>query len=223
MKLIYEGYPGINIQPGQISVLATNNPRIYFDFIQGLREINDKLKLVDDDLNSLTLSKHIDFDGDIVVAPQLTVSYQSLLVKQAAKNITEDSRKQIENQAQQLFTAVQEYFLRFDLPLEVQFDGDLKRLFKYCKIHYHQEILNNPYAIIENDLKLHLECGSDSIIVLNSVANYLTPDQFEELVQVNKELGTKVFLIEFTDFAMQKKFKNCDVHYIDEDFVDWHE
>ena len=122
----------------------------------------------------------------------------------------------------QLYTLVQQCLFMIDLPLEVTYDWDLKKLFKYCKIHFNADTMQNPYAIIESIIKIHLECGLKSAVGITNVAHYLNQQQIADLSKLTISTGISTLLVEFTDMKSQELYTNCDFYYIDEDFVDWH-
>ncbi|MBD5806793.1 type II-A CRISPR-associated protein Csn2 [Limosilactobacillus walteri] len=221
MKLVYKGHQAIQIEKGKFTVLATNNRHIYFDLIRGLQGFNDKLMIVDNDYQSLELEKAVDWDGDVVANNNLAENYSTEIVRSIIKNLTEDNRNCINTETRKLYSVVQELLFMTDLPLEVRYDGDIKRLLNYCRIKFSPLIEKNPYDIIKTDLKLHLECADSSCIGLSNVANYLSRDEFKELLQLNTELKIPVLLIEFTEIDNRQYYQNAEFYYIDEDFVDW--
>lgn len=136
--------------------------------------------------------------------------------------LTDDQRKSITDINNQLYTLIQQCLFMIDLPLEVTHDWDLKKLFKYCKIHFNSQTMQNPYAIIESIIKIHLECGLKSAVGLTNVAHYLNQQQINDLSKLVNSTGISTILVEFTDLKSQELYTNCDFYYIDEDFVDWH-
>lgn len=82
--------------------------------------------------------------------------------------------------------------------------------------------MQNPYAIIESIIKIHLECGLKSAVGLTNVAHYLNQQQIADLSKLTISTGISTLLVEFTDMKSQELYTNCDFYYIDEDFVDWH-
>lgn len=222
MKISYQGFKALQVNDGEITVLATNNQTVYQDLIWGVKDFNDKVKVYNDDYQLLDNNIAFDFDGDLLVNNDLDKKYRQELVKQLAKGITPTQRSLIEAKIRELFTLLQESLFMTDIPLEVKYDGDLKRLLKYADIHLHPSISHDVYGIIESDLKLHIECDDSSCIVLNNLASYLTQAQFAELRYVNQQIGTKIFLIEFSELNHKDYYGNCNYYYIDSDFVDWY-
>ncbi|MCC4423569.1 type II-A CRISPR-associated protein Csn2 [Limosilactobacillus reuteri] len=221
MKLVYKGHPPVQIDKGEFTVLATNNRKTYFELIRGLQGFNDRLTILDDDYQDLDPKKAIDWDGDLVANNNLATIYSTEIVKSIIKNLTEEDRHLLDAEARRLYSNVQEILFMTDLPLEVRYDGDIKRLLNYCKIKFSPLVQQSPYDIIRTDLKLHLECADSSCVGLSNVANYLDSAQFNELQQLNIELKIPVLLIEFTEIDNRRYYGNADFYYIDKDFVDW--
>lgn len=221
MKMNYEGYDSINLIPGEITVLGTDNRKVYSDIILGLQGFNDKIKFFDENYQIIPTNKAMDWDGDIIDSQNLMTKYNTELINAIVTSITDEHRNEINRCENQLYTALQDAMLYLDLPIEVSYDGDLKRVFKNSKIHLSPSICMDPYVIIETDFKLHKECNDTSCIGLSNVANYLSQDQFQEIVKLNSELQTSALIIEFIKLDNFNFYKNCNCYYIDEDFVDW--
>lgn len=221
MKLVYKGHQPVEIAKDKFTVLATNNRNVYFDILRGLQGFNDKLMIVDDDYQPLDIEKAIDWDGDAIANNNLAENYSTEIIKSIIKNLTETNRKAIDTNIRKLYSVIQEVLFMTDLPLEVRYDGDVKRLLNYCRIKFSPLIQQNPYDIIKTDLKLHLECADSSCIGLSNVANYLSIDEFKELQELNTELKIPVLLVEFTELGNRQYYGNTDFYYIDKDFIDW--
>lgn len=221
MKLVYKGHPPVQIVAGKFTVMATNNRKTYFDLVRGLQGLNDSIKILDDDYQELEPEKALDWDGDLIANNNLAMTYSTEIIKSIIKNLTDAERTVIDEQVRALYSVIQETLFMTDLPLEVHYDGDVKRLLNYCKIKFSPSVQQSPYDIIKTDLKLHLECADSSCIGLSNVANYLTPEQFNELQQLNMELEIPVLLIEFTEMSNRKYYGDVEFYYIDQDFVDW--
>ena len=221
MKMNYEGHKPLELLPETITVLGTNNRAVYSDVILGLQGFNDKINFFDDDYQRIDISKAMDWDGDIIDSQNLMSKYNTELVNALVASITDEQRNKINKCENDLYTAIQDAMLYMDLPLEVSYDGDLKKVFKNSKIHLLPSICMNPYVIIETDFKLHKECNDTSCIGLSNVANYLSQDQLQEIIKLNTELKTSALIIEFIKLEDLNFYKNCNCYYIDEDFIDW--
>ncbi|AEB74121.1 type II-A CRISPR-associated protein Csn2 [Lentilactobacillus buchneri] len=222
MKISYAGHQEIELNSKNPTVIATNNPTVYHDLVVGLSSFSDKVKVFDDNFELVEVKDVIDWQGDVGLSDGVSDKYNSGIFKQLEAVLTDDQRKSITDINNQLYTVVQQCLFMIDLPLEVTYDWDLKRLFKYCKIHFNTDAMQNPYAIIESIIKIHLECGLKSAVGLTNVAHYLNQQQFIDLSNLASSTGISTLLVEFTDMKSQELYTNCDFYYIDEDFVDWH-
>lgn len=151
MKLVYKGHPPVQITKGKFTVLATNNQNTYFELIRGLQGFNDKLTILDKDYKTLEPEKAIDWDGDLVANNNLAAIYSTEIIKSIIKNLTEKDRNLLDTEARRLYSVVQEVLFMTDLPLEVHYDGDIKRLLNYCRIKFSPLIQQNPYDIIKTE------------------------------------------------------------------------
>lgn len=222
MKISYAGHQEIELNSKNPTVIATNNPTVYHDLVVGLSSFSDKVKVFDDNFELVEVKDVIDWQGDVGLSDGVSDKYNSGIFKQLEAVLTDDQRKSITDINNQLYTVVQQCLFMIDLPLEVTYDWDLKRPFKYCKIHFNTDAMQNPYAIIESIIKIHLECGLKSAVGLTNVAHYLNQQQFIDLSNLASSTGISTLLVEFTDMKSQELYTNCDFYYIDEDFVDWH-
>nr|WP_321315347.1 type II-A CRISPR-associated protein Csn2 [uncultured Ligilactobacillus sp.] len=222
MKMNYKGFKSLELTPGKITVLGTNNHDVFLDCILGIQGYNDKINFFDDDYQRILTSKAINWDGSVIECQNLISKYNTKLINAIITSISDEYRNKINKCANDLYTALQEAMLYMDLPLEVSYDGDLKRIYKNSKIHLPTSISHDPYVILETDLKLHKECKENACIGLSNVANYLSQDQLQELIQLNSELKTTVLIIEYIKLEDFNFYNNCDRYYIDEDFIDWH-
>lgn len=222
MILNYEGHKPIDLKNGVVTVLGTNNRKVYSDVILGLQDYNDKIKFFDDNYDYVDTKKALDWDGDIVDSQNLISKYNTEIVNVVFKELTDEQRLTINKCETNLYTAIQNALLDLDLPIEVSYDGDLKKVLKESKIHLSHSLNMDPYAIIETDFKIHMECNDTSCIGLSNVANYLSQDQLQEIISLNKKLNTSALLVEFTEFSNKDFYQKCDYYYIDEDFIDWH-
>ncbi|MFT9269905.1 type II-A CRISPR-associated protein Csn2 [Liquorilactobacillus nagelii] len=222
MKISYAAHQEIDVSNGKPTVIATNNPVAYHDLVSGIQNDSNVLKCYSDDYEDLETEHVIDWVGDVGIQSHLDDRYNLDLLKHLATVLTDDQRKSITDINNQLYTLIQQCLFMIDLPLEVTYDWDLKKLFKYCKIHFNSESMKKPYAIMESIIKVHLECGIKSVVGLTNVAHYLNQQQIQDLFMLIKATGIPTLLIEFTDMKQKKLYANSDFYYIDEDFVDWH-
>jgi CRISPR type II-A-associated protein Csn2 len=222
MKISYQAHDVIEVEAGKLVVLGTNSPIIYTDLVHGFQELNEKISVYDDEYNQREITKMIDWVGDVGTQDLVIQKYMTKIEKLFESELTDEQRNKIHDQMGQLFNTVSEQLFMLDLPISVNYDFELKRLFKYCGIRFDPLISNQPYGIIESIFKIHEECNLHSCVVLCNVAHYLTPTQFEELAKVIKRSEQSVLLIEFTEMSSKNIYGDNDFYYIDGDFIDWH-
>lgn len=223
MIFSYSGHQSVKIQSGKISVIGTSSPVIYNEIICGLNDFNDNVKLFDDSYNKLEISKYIDFDTSIVFNHKLYDKYSRYLIMTVIDNMTEISRKKIDRDIQELYSSIQESLFMTDLPIEVTYDGDLKRIINYSHMHFAFNRTLKPYDIIINDLKIHLECNLKSIVCFSNLANFLSKEEFTSLLSEVNSMQIPLLLVEFTELNNMSFYQNADALFIDQDFVDWKE
>lgn len=223
MIFSYSGHQSVKIQSGKISVIGTSSPVIYNEIICGLNDFNDNVKLFDDSYNKLEISKYIDFDTSIVFNHKLYDKYSRYLIMTVIDNMTEISRKKIDRDIQELYSSIQESLFMTDLPIEVTYDGDLKRIINYSYMHFAFNRTLKPYDIIMNDLKIHLECNLKSIVCFSNLANLLSKEEFTSLLSEVNSMQIPLLLVEFTELNKMSFYQNADTLFIDQDFVDWKE
>ena len=110
----------------------------------------------------------------------------------------------------------------FDLPLIVSMDNDLKKTLKNYHFSVDSSIAYDPCAIIETDIKIHAECALKKAIGVSGLATYLTPEEFNYIKDLVKEMDVPLLMIDYNVSGWKSYFDNCNVMYIDEDFIDWH-
>lgn len=220
MIISYKGHQSVQLLPGQITVLATNNQTVFKEMLSGIKGYNDLVRLVDDDFKSLETAKYLDCDSNILITRQLYEQYSRQILTTLVNNLTEDKRNHINRETQQLLSFLQEALFMTNLPVEINYNGELKKLIKLFHPCFDPHSVQDPYDIIINDLKIHLECNLKSVTCFSNVANYLSQEEFSDLLEEVALLNVPLFLIEFTEFNHRDYYRNADVLYIDEDFVD---
>ncbi|MEE6657384.1 type II-A CRISPR-associated protein Csn2 [Pediococcus acidilactici] len=222
MKLTYRTHEPVELKPQAITVLGTNNPTVYTDLVNGMQERNELILAFDENYKELEVSKVFDWVGDVGTQDLVIQKYSTKIERVFAEGLVDEQRNQIHDQVNQLFNTVAEQLFMLDLPISVNYDFDLKKLLKYCGVHFDPLSAGNPYGIIEAILKIHEECAINSCVVLTNVAHYLTATQIEELTQLVSQTNQALLLIEFTEIGNQEAYGNSEFYYIDNDFVDWH-
>lgn len=221
MKLTYNGHKSVSLDPGKITVVATNTPVVFNEIMGGLNDFNESVKLVDNSYNSLEIAKMIDLDSELLINRKLYEKYVKDIIKAEIDNMPLEYREKVNKGAQQLFTILQESLFMTDLPVEVSYDGDLKRLLSYSRIKLMIERELRPYDIIISDLKIHLECNLKGIPCFCNVANYLSKAEFHDLQAEVASLNIPLLLIEFSEICKRSFYQKSNFLFIDQDFIDW--
>ncbi|MCT6859550.1 MAG: type II-A CRISPR-associated protein Csn2, partial [Apilactobacillus sp.] len=193
----------------------------YIDILNGLKDRNDLIKIYDGSYNELDKSKYIDFYGDLINFDGLVTKQINGLVKKTLDYLDNDDINYIQKSVSQLNDYLQEKLFMIDLPLKVTKDVDIKKVIKNLDIHLDSSIISNPYDILEMLIRLKVETNSDSIIVINNLANYLDDDQLRSIQQLCKESEVSILDIEFNSDCIDR-FNFCQYYFIDNDFVDWY-
>ncbi|UQS85968.1 type II-A CRISPR-associated protein Csn2 (plasmid) [Nicoliella spurrieriana] len=220
MIFTYHAHEHIKLNPGKITVISTNNQSVYYDLLTGIDSDSGKVTILDDHYDALKISKIINWVGDInnySISKPIESVY-----KHIAENLNEQQINSIHNLTTKLFTEVQGCLFMANLPLTVNNDGDISKVFKYCGIRLEPSIKNNPYDIIETLINIQVELNDIKIIGLTNVAHYLTSDHFQELASLCRNADTSLLCIEFASLSDSSHYPDCDFYNIDSDFVDWH-
>lgn len=222
MKLSYRTHDAFEVENQKITVVGTNQPVVYTDLVNGIQEQNELLAVFDDKYDRMEIHKTFDWIGDVGTQELVVQKYLTKIERSFIDSLTGEQRNKIHDQINELFNVVSEQIFMLDIPISVNYEFDFKKLFKYCGVHFDQQLTGSPYDIIETILKVHEECAIKSCVVLTNVAHYLTRTQFEEIEKLIKQTNQALLLIEFTEMGCQSTYGNSDFYYIDEDFIDWH-
>ncbi|UQS84797.1 type II-A CRISPR-associated protein Csn2 [Apilactobacillus apisilvae] len=222
MIFSYRTHKKITIQKGNAVVIGTNNQSVYLDLINGLNGDMDLVNFFDKDYNMLDNSKNIDWVGDLLESIDVNQKYKNKLINNISNHLNEKEINSVHEANRKLFNTIQSHLFMYDLPIEVEYDNDLKRIFKYSKIHFDNFSINNPYDKIKILIKLHLELKDSSVLAVTNVAHYLTPEQIGGIADLCKSASIPLIMIEFTDLQSKDTYKHCNFAYIDQDFVDWY-
>jgi CRISPR type II-A-associated protein Csn2 len=222
MKLQYHGHDAIELSGGKVTILQIESPGVNTDFIQGMQGHNDSIRLLDDDYQELNMSRCVKWEGDLILNPEKLGSYQTALDKRIVQELSVTQREAMNELARQVFSEIQESLFEFDLPLEVRYDENLQRLYKYSRIQYLPQAINKPYGIMETDFKLHLELNDCQVLGYCNVANYLLPEQIQEFATLVQDTNVAVLLVEFSEKRETLQQLKQEIYRIDRDFDDWH-
>jgi CRISPR type II-A-associated protein Csn2 len=222
MKVVYATHDELDIPVGKLVVLGTNNQTVYIDVLNGLRERNDLVSIYDDQYESQSIHKSVDFVGDLLAFEGLSTSNTNALIKEITKGMSVEETDTLQKLNKQLLDWMQSKLFMIDLPLTVTNDMDIKNIFKYAKIHLQSSFLTQPYDIIKMLIKLHSETNDNSLIVVNNLASYLNTDQIAEVSFLCNSTGITLLNIEYSQDSHNNYPNSCDYYYIDNDFIDWH-
>lgn len=220
MILSYLSHKEFEIHGSGLKVIATKSSIAYRDLVQGFQKVRPMLICSNDKYDPLDIVKAFDFVGDILLTKDITKEYMPQIFKNYVENIDEENRNKILMAYHSLESLFQDSLLLEDIPLEINFNEDLKKFLKLEDLHLDTELLKDPYA--KMILKIHQMCKLDSIPVICNVANYLDSQQINELSSLAIQMNMKLILIEFADKNSLIVPKDAEFFYIDEDLVDWY-
>lgn len=221
MKLKYEGFKAFDLNHG-VTVIATNNPKVFNDLTSGIRFASDLIELYDDDYSKKDVNKIFDIDTNCLVERDLNKKYQLYFINKLVESFSDSQLVDFNMKINDTYAFVQEKLFNFITPLEVHNRGEIKKYLKFMDIHISELFLDSPYDIIEADIKLHNEFNiNNKVIVYENIYNFLYKEEFLEVVNLVDDFKSKLLLIEFTEIEKLKYYENCDIYYIDQDFVDF--
>lgn len=205
-----------------IKILATRSSIVYRDLVQGIQGKNKMLICSSDNYDPVEVTKTFDMVGDPLLSGDITKKYLTKIVSTYITNLDEATRNKIFCAFSNLELALSDSLLLEDLPLAINFDEDLKKVLKMADLHLDENILSDPYAIIETVLKIHQNCNLKTVLVFCNATNYLDNRELAELAQIAKQMRLMVVLIEFTSTDFLVVPEDAQFYYIDEDLVDWY-
>ncbi|MCJ2172419.1 type II-A CRISPR-associated protein Csn2 [Lactobacillus kefiranofaciens subsp. kefirgranum] len=222
MILSYVSHKEFNLEKSGLKIIATRSTIAYRDLIQGFRKVRPTLICSNNKYEPLDIARAFDFVGDILLTENIIEKYMSHILRSYIQKLDEENRNKIFSAYHNLESLLQDSLLLEDLPLEIDFNEDLKKLLKAENLHLDTKLLREPYVIIESILEIHQMCKMGSVPVICNVANYLNSQRLQELSNLVKQMNMKLILIEFTDKDFLIVPKNAEFFYIDEDLVDWY-
>ena len=222
MILSYLSHKKMIINNSGLKVIATSSPIAYCDIIRSFQNKKQMLISSDNNYNQLDIIKDFDFIGDLVLNQNVLEKYIPVIIKNYIEKLDEANRNKIIKTYHNLESVIQDSLLLEDLPLELEFNEDIKKFLKLENLHLDSKFLEEPYAIIESILRIHQTCDLRSVPVVCNLANYLDKSQFVMLNDLLKAMHLKLILIEFTSKEFLVFPKDVDYFYIDQDLVDWY-
>ncbi|GKS81137.1 type II-A CRISPR-associated protein Csn2 [Ligilactobacillus pabuli] len=222
MKLSYATHKPFNIEPGKITVIATDSSVVYSDLILSLKGQKDLLRFLNDEMELVEVNKSIDWLGDLMIQQDISKRYLPIVLKKLFAAMPDVQRNKIHEATVRLDNVIQESLYLTDLPMKITYDFDLKKVLKFTDTHLDSKTLTDAYDIIKTIIQIHEMCELKSCLAVNNVAHYLTAGQIEELAEFLQDVIQPIILIEFTDMSQANFYSNCNFYYIDKDFVDWY-
>ena len=221
MNLTYYPFESFTIEVNKLTVIQCMNQRNYIDLLNGLRDLDDRVHLTDENHNRVDLTKGIFWIGDCFQIPDLNKLFQTPLQKKIIKEMNVNKLDRLVSLDQSMKSLIMDQLLTYDLPLTVNPEFSLANIMKLCNISFVNTLKTQPYDIIETVLKCASELNERSILVLTNVYQYLSVSQFQELVRLIETLDLSTLLIEFSEKKKSDYYANCHYYYIDQDFIDW--
>lgn len=222
MIVTYESHKSFEIKESRTNIIATSSPIVYRDLIEGLQDNNEWVRSMTDDYETIPLNKALDWLGDPLISESLFQKYMTKVTSYVVEDLSEDGRNRIITLYRDLLNAVQDELFMEDLPLEMSFDTDLKKLIKFGGLHFDKSLTKDPYGIIETVLRIHDRLNLKSIVAFSNVAHYLDRQQFNEISKLCLELNRAIIFVEFCSQKDLSVYGDAKFNYIDEDLVDWY-
>lgn len=222
MIVIYESHKSFEIKESRINIIATSSPIVYRDLIEGLQDNNELVRSMTDDYETIPLNKALDWLGDPLISESLFQKYMTKVTSYVVEDLSADGRNRIITLYRDLLNAVQDELFMEDLPLEMSFDTDLKKLIKFGGLHFDKSLTKDPYGIIETVLRIHDRLNLKSIVAFSNVAHYLDRQQFNEISKLCLELNREIIFVEFCSQNDLSVYGDAKLNYIDKDLVDWY-
>ncbi|QMU07712.1 type II-A CRISPR-associated protein Csn2 [Levilactobacillus suantsaii] len=221
MKLTYYGYQPFDVQPGEITVLATAAPKIYHDLVIGLRDDMDTVRLASDDFELLKHSQASHWYGDPVLEIDLNKIFQRKLQDLFLKSLSEKQVVQLTDDWQRIITQILGDSYLLDVPLNVPETPALAKLVKLSGLQLEESVNREPYGILETLIKTLVELNDQKMVVLTNISHYLQVPRLKMLRKVVATTYLPVLDIEFSENRQKDYFKECRYHFIDHDFILW--
>lgn len=221
MIIQIDGYQGFKINEHQTTIMGTNNYTFFKDLTASLRGYNESSLLYSDNYKTIQFEDNFDVDTSILYSRQLNDKYKSLLLKYVIKQLTDEEICEINIRLNQIEQYISSILFGHITDLEINRKGDVYNFFKYLNIQIPSFMSDEPYDIMETDVKLHKEIKINKILVFENVHNLLSYEQINQIIHLSNDLEVGLFLIEFTEKDSMKNYKNCDITYVDHDFIDW--
>ncbi|WP_137596843.1 type II-A CRISPR-associated protein Csn2 [Paucilactobacillus kaifaensis] len=223
MKMTMFPFKPFEVNAGKPTVIETGSHEIYQKLILNFRDLKDDIKFSNDNFETVDTSKAMLWVGDSFVQADLNKLFQHSLNKKIVSLVNDDQMQQIFELSQQLKQVILESSYLMDLPLTIEEQTDIAKVIKFSEISFAKEINVNPYGIIETILKTAKELNLSSIVGFMNVTDYLTENEFSDLIESVKSLDVQILIIKFSESRRAERYNGCRYYYIDHDYVDLRE
>lgn len=220
MIISYENHDAINDFNSGLMIMATSNHTVLLELINGFRERNNLIRIFDDKYEELDLKKYVDFYGDLINFSGLSSKNITAIINKIIAGLGNDDINNLQHHNIEIRKAIQTRLFMIDVPLSVDFNVSILEIFKNAKIHLEDDIIDNPYDIINLLIRLKIEIDDKSMIVVSNLANYLDDNQLADIHSLCIETGLSILDIEYENVSINRS-STCRYYFIDNDFVDW--
>lgn len=220
MKLLYNKIPkNIDIKKNDLTVIGTNNPNVYTDFILGFQGRRDCLKLIDDNCYAVQINKIVDFEGNILDNEKIFDKYKKSIISQIIDSLSEERLQKILTKQSEIHNLA-EQILSDNQAMIVNNLCDIKKVFSTKNIDFTVFQSSYPYDIIKEDIRLHTRYFSDKILVVSNLSHYLLKDGLLKIQNQLQKSSVSILDIDFFELNNSNSYLKCDC-YIDNDFETW--
>lgn len=221
MNLTIYPFDPFQIEPGKITVLETNNQEFYQTLILNFKDLRDDAHFSDDEFKLVEMTKVFHWLGDVFIQNDLNKMFQSRLIKHLKEVVTPEQLQRIFELSQRLKAEVLEASYSLDLPLQIDAQTEMEKVLKFSGLAFVPAVSSQPYGIIETLLKTAIELNDTKILGLMNVSDYLSRDEFSELISLVHILNIKIILIKYSEDNRYEIFDKCRYYYVDNDYVEW--
>lgn len=222
MIISYTAHKKMQLQNAGLQTIATSSTLVWKDLILSFQNQSSFLNIYTDHYEGIEIQNAFDFIGDLFLTPGIDSKYLTIIIKYFIQDLDEENRNTILKTYQTLENSVQDALLLEDLPLEINFTEDIKKLLKLMEIHLDDKEMLIPYDKIKNIVKIHSFYAMKTIPVVCNLANYLNAQEVKELNKLLLQLKQALIVLEFKDQNFQVDSGDNNFFYIDSDLVDWY-
>ncbi|ANZ60991.1 type II-A CRISPR-associated protein Csn2 [Secundilactobacillus paracollinoides] len=220
MNLTYYSLKPISIKRKCLTVIDIGNVKVYWDFIQGLNELNDSIKTSTDDLELKDPHQLCTFYGDLLTL-DLNKVFERKVSQHVVDEMSQEEQVKLIDMVQGLNSQLLNDLFVFDLPLMVEIPS-ITDIIKLLGLRLDSEVIKSPFEKTETLIKVLVELGIDRTPIILNASHYLTKKDINQFCQVISYTDLSCIFIEFSENQRKSLFENADYYYIDPDFMLWH-